>query len=195
MKKLTNLIGLTVLISLSACKGHEKAIMIYANSNIKIDDSQQQITVSDGTTHYEQELEFNSSSPVTLTVTSPGGKQEYTATDDGLYVLNLKTDTVVGSYKHVGESAVTQISQDVAKHDLDSLQKLVADQNVSDANRNYFITPDKMVRISSNPKGKIFGPFTSIPGDFDAGSVPEIYKFYNISEVRDIIANLEKVTK
>ncbi|HEV2355115.1 MAG TPA: hypothetical protein VGR89_12785 [Puia sp.] len=195
MKNLPGLLALTALCSLSACKGHEKAIMIYADSDIKIDDTQKHITVSDGTTHHEQELEFHSSSPVTLTVGSPQGKFDFTATDDGLYVLNLKTDTVVGSYKHVGENAVTHISQEVAKHDLDSLQKLVADQNVSDANRNYFIVPDKMVRISANPKGKIFGPFQSIPGSFDAGSVPEIYKFYNISEVRDIIDNLEKVTK
>jgi hypothetical protein len=52
-----------------------------------------------------------------------------------------------------------------------------------------------MVKISSNPQAKVFGPFTTIPGSFDAGSVPEIYKFYSINEVRGIIDNLQKMTK
>jgi hypothetical protein len=169
--------------------------MVYANSDIKVDEAKQHITVSDGTTHHEQELDFPGSGPVALDVQSPQGKLDITAADDGLYILNLKSDTVVGSYQHVGEdTGQARITQDMLKQKIDSLQKLVQDQNVSDANRNYFIVPGKLVRISANAKGKVFGPFTTIPGSFDAGSAPEIYKFYNISEVREIIGNLEKMT-
>jgi hypothetical protein len=52
-----------------------------------------------------------------------------------------------------------------------------------------------MVRITAETKAKIFGPFTSIPGSFDAGSVPEIYKFYTVPEEREIIDKLQKDMK
>jgi hypothetical protein len=51
-----------------------------------------------------------------------------------------------------------------------------------------------MVRITAEPKAKVFGPYTTIPGSFDAGSVPEIYKFYTVPEVREIIGNLQKMS-
>ncbi|HET6253820.1 MAG TPA: hypothetical protein VFE32_07090 [Puia sp.] len=195
MRKLSGFLFLTALLSLAACKGHEKKILVYASSDIKVDDTKQNITVTEGTTHHEQELDFTTGNPVTLDVQSPAGKLSVTASDDGLYILNLKPDTVVGTYEHVGTAARNDVSQDEAKHAVDSLQKLVMDKNVNEANRNYFIAPGKMVKVTAEPKAKVFGPYTSIPGSFDAGSVPEIYKFYSVSEIRDIIEKLQKATK
>jgi uncharacterized cupredoxin-like copper-binding protein len=195
MKKFHSYLFFATLVCLTACKGHEKKILVYASSDIQVDESKQHITVSEGTTHHEQELDFNTGSPVTLDVQFPQGKTSVTATDDGLYILNLKTDTVVGSYQHVGVSSKNNVTLDEAKRALDSLQKLVLDQNVSDANRNYFIAPGKMVKITAETKAQVFGPYTSIPGSFDAGSVPEIYKFYSVPEVREIIGSLQNATK
>lgn len=195
MQKLAAFALLAVLACFTACKGHEKKIMVYASSDITVDDAKQHITVSDGTTHHEQELDFTGGSPVTLDIQSPQGKFSVTATGDGYYILNLKPDTVIGSYQHVGaDNGEVKITQDMLKKKLDSLQKMVLDQNISDANRNYFIVPGKLVKITSEPKAKVFGPFTTIPGDFDAGSVPEIYKFYSMSEIREIISNLQKMS-
>jgi hypothetical protein len=193
MQKFHSFLFLTILVSLTACKSHEKKILVYASSDIQVDDSKQHITVSEGTTHHEQELEFSTASPVTLDVQSPLGKVSVTATDDGLYILNLKTDTVIGSYRHVGaDNGTLHITQDQLKKSIDSLQKLMHDQNVSEANRNYFIAPGKMARITAETKAKVFGPYTSIPGSFDAGSVPEIYKFYTIPEEREVVDKLLK---
>jgi uncharacterized cupredoxin-like copper-binding protein len=195
MKKFHSYLFFATLVCLTACKGHEKKILVYASSDIQVDESKQHITVSEGTTHHEQELDFNTGSPVTLDVQSPQGKTSVTATGDGLYILNLKMDTVVGSYQHVGANSKNNVTLDEAKRALDSLQKLVLDQNVSDANRNYFIAPGKMVKITAETKAQVFGPYTSIPGSFDAGSVPEIYKFYSVPEVREIIGSLQNATK
>lgn len=195
MQKFHSFLVFTTLVCLTACKGHEKKILVYAGSDIQVDESKQHITVSEGTTHHEQELDFSTGSPVTLDVQSPKGKTSVTAADDGLYILNLESDTVVGSYQHVGASGKNNVSLDEAKHDLDSLQKLVQGLNVSEANRNYFIAPGKMVKITAETKAKVFGPYTSIPGSFDAGSVPEIYKFYSVPEVREIIGSLQNATK
>jgi len=196
MRNLHPFLFLMVLLGLTACKGHEKKIIVYAGSDITIDEAKQHVAVSEGTTHHEQELDFNTGNPVTLDVQSPAGKINVTATDDGLYILNLETDTVVGSFQHVGEdNGGRHVTQNQLKQKIDSLQKLVLDQNVTEANRNYFIVPGKLVKISSNPKGKVFSPFTTIPGAFDAGLVPEIYKFYTLSGIREILDKLQTMTK
>jgi hypothetical protein len=193
MQKFHSFLFLTIFASLTACKSHEKKILVYASSDIVVDDSKQHIVVSDGTTHHEQELDFSSSSPVILDVQSPSGKMSVTAADDGLYILNLKNDTVIGSLRHVGnDNGVPHYTLDQMKHIIDSVQKLMAGQNVSEANRNYFIAPGKLVRISSETKGKVFGPYTSIPGSFDPSSVPEIFKFYTVPEERENVEKLQK---
>jgi hypothetical protein len=191
MKRFSGALLFASLLALTACKGHAKKIVVYASSDIQTDNTKTNITVGDGTTHHEQELDFTGADPVTLNIQSPAGKVTLEAKDDGLYIANLKNDTVIGSYQHVGaEGGEAKITQDALKLKLDSLQKLVAGQNVSEANRNYFITPGKIVKITSDTKAKVFGPFTTIPGAFDAGSVPEIYKFYSVKELREIIGKL-----
>lgn len=185
------------IVCLAACKGHQKKVLVYASDKISVDNTQKHITIANGfgTTHDEQELDFSTADPVTLDVESPQGKYSVTIPDDGLYIANLKTDTVVGSRQHVGTEGgeETHISQDDLKKKLDSLNRLIMDQNVSDANQNYFIAPRQAVRITTETKAKIFGPYTTIPGGFDAGSVPAIYKFYSMPEMREIIAKLEKM--
>ncbi len=195
MKSAPYYLFLILITVFASCASHGKKILVMASSDIQVDPTQKNITVTDGTTHHEKELEFPGSDPVTLTIQSPAGKYTLEATEDGLYVANLKPDTLVGSYQHVGENADAKIGQDQLKQKLDSLQKLVQGQNVSAANRNYFILPGKIAKVGSDTKAKIFGPYTTIPGGFDAGSVPEIYKFYSNKEVRTIIASLTEMTK
>ncbi len=198
MQRLSGFLLLTAIACLSACKGHDKKVVVYASNAIKVDDTKKNVTVAsgDGTTHHEQELDFPTGDPVTIEAQTPQGKTTISVTDDGLYIANLKNDTVIGSQQHIGSEADNgKITQDVLKQKLDSLQKLSIGQNVSEANHNFFIVPGKTVKITSETKARIFGPYTSIPGSFDAGSVPEVYKFYSMKEIREIIGNLEKMTK
>jgi hypothetical protein len=194
MKKTHRLI-FTALLFLGACSSHQKKIIVYANSKIQVDESQKNITVTEGTTQVEQELNFNSGDPVILNITGPGGHFTLEAAEDGLWLANLKKDTVVGSMQHTGETKHTRITQDQLKLQLDSLNKLVKGENVSASAKNYFIPPGKIEKISSFTNAKIFGPFTPVPSAFDAGSVPEIYKFYNLSEEKEIISKLTEMSK
>lgn len=195
MKRFSPSLFVVLALSLGACKGHSKKILIYATSNIQVDNTQKNISVGEGTTHHEQILDFKGGDPVVLNVQSPAGKFTLEASEDGLYLANLKCDTIIGSYQRVGaDNADSRITQDALKQKLDSLQKLLTGANVSDAGRNFFILPGKIARITGETNAKIFGPFTTIPGGFDAGSVPEIYKFYSIKEIREIVGNLTKMT-
>ncbi len=189
MKKTTGLLLLSMLL-FSACKTHQKKILIYANSNIQVDESQKNITVEEGNTQVEKELDFSGSDEVTLNITGPQGHYTLVAKEDGYWLANLKSDTVLGSMQHIGLSAQTRITQEQLKKQLDSLNLLVKGANVSADAKNYFVPPGKIVKISDNTNVKIFGPFTSIPHDFDASTVSEVYKFYNLSEVNKIISKL-----
>ncbi len=194
MKKKSWLLLFIVLV-LSGCKSHQKKILIYANSNIQVDESQKNISVTEGNTQVEKELDFTSSDPVVLNISGPQGHFTLEAKEDGFWLANLKKDTIVGSLQHTGSTANTRITQEELNHRLDSLNQLVKGMNITAQAKNYFITPAKIEKISDNTNVKIFGPFTSIPHDFDAGTVSEIYKFYNISEVNTIIQKLTEMSK
>jgi len=194
MKKISGiLISLTCLIS--ACTSHQKKILVYADSQIEVDESQKNITVREGTTQVEKELEFNSSGPVVLNISSPRGKYTLEVTEEGYWLANLKKDTIVGSMQHTGMTKQTRVTQEQLKLQLDSLGKLVRGANISAAGKNYFIVPGSMEKITNFTTAKIFGPFTPVPAAFDAGSVPEIYKFYKLSEVSEIISKLTEMSK
>ncbi|MBS1596656.1 MAG: hypothetical protein JST75_00415 [Bacteroidetes bacterium] len=185
--------AILILTTIASCS-HKKTILVYSSGEIKLDDSKKNITVSEGTTHQENEIEFSTSGPVTLNVQTPTGKYTLEAPDDGLYIANLKNDTVVGSYQRVGSTSNSKITQEQLKAQLDSLQQLIVGKNISVANKNYFIPPGKISKINTTGTTKIFGPYTSIPASFDAGSVSEIYKFYTNKEVREIIDKLVPMT-
>ena len=87
------------------------------------------------------------------------------------------------------------IPRSLLKQQLDSLQKLIKDSNVSAANRNYFILPNHAVKVTDNTDAFIVGPFhqmTSIKKEGD--KEPEVYRFYMVSEIRETIDHLKSVT-
>lgn len=196
MKKIKIIAAVAFITFISSCASHEKKIILYASNDIQVDESQKNITITEGTTHHEKTLEFSGSDPVALNVTSPAGKFTLQATDDGLYIANLKPDTVVGSYQHIGaDNGTVKITPEGLQSRIDSLRKLIADSNVNVANKNYFIKPGSIAKITTQTKAKVFGPFTTIPSGFDAATVPEIYKFYAVKEEREIIEKLTEMSK
>ncbi|MES1219749.1 MAG: hypothetical protein ABUT20_29885 [Bacteroidota bacterium] len=195
MKKIQTLFTLIIVAILTAC-GHGKKIIVYANTDsFSVDESQKNITFTDGTTHQEKELEFGGS-PVTLTIQSPSGKYTVDAADDGLYILNLQKDTLVGSFQHIGaDNGKVIYTPELIKHTVDSLNQLITGTNISAANKNYFLAPGKILKITANTGAKIYGPYTTIPSGLDASTVSELYKFYTVKDVREIMDKLTGMVK
>ncbi|HVU56004.1 MAG TPA: hypothetical protein VHD83_13160, partial [Puia sp.] len=192
MKKLSvAALSLATLFSLGSCKGHLKKVIVYANSDIQVDNTKTNITVGEGSPHREQELEFTGSGPVTLNVQTASGKITLDVPEDGLYIANLKTDTVIGSYQRTGAgTGDSHITQESLKQKLDSLTLLVKNENVNAANRNFFILPNHIQKLSANAKGTVYGPFKVIPSSLDLSADAEIYKFYSVKEIHDVISKL-----
>src|SRR3569833_1941166 len=128
------------LLSMTACKGQHKKVIVYAGSSIQVDNTKTNITVGESGPLQQKELDLSGSEPVTLNAQTASGKISLDAGEDGLYIANLKSDTIVGSYQRTGtEAGDTRITQEMLKQKFDSVSKLVKGENVSEANRNVFI--------------------------------------------------------
>lgn len=156
---------------------------VQANGNV--------VTLDPGTTHNEITVEADGDS---ISVKSPSGTRSYAVKDAGLYLLNLKNDTLVGSFQRIGTDNSQQvISQDDLFNRVDSLTALMKGSNVSEAAKNYNIPPSTIAKISPNTNAQIIGPFRKIPGSFDPAKEHEVYKFYTNKEVAEIVDNVKKM--
>jgi hypothetical protein len=196
MKKIKNIFAIILLAAFTAC-GHGKKIIVYANTDsFDVDASQKNITLTNGTTHQEKELEFSGSDPVTLNIKSSSGTFTLQATEDGLYIANLQKDTLVGSYQRIGaDNGKVIYTPELVKKTVDSLAQLTTGLNANAANKNYFLLPNKIIKVTENTKAKIYGPYTTIPSGFDATTVPELYKFYTNKDIREIMDKLTGMVK
>ncbi len=191
------LIALCCIITLFGCSAESKKVLIMGRGAITANDNN--ITMKEGSGYSEETVEVTGDKSVTWNVTTPTGNTTVNIpAEKGFYILNLKTDTIVGSQQILGKdlSSGRRISQEELKMKIDSLTKLTAGANVSPGH-SYFILPGQLLKISSNTDAKIFGPFTKIPGTLEAdknGKAPELYKFYTNSEMRELVANLKKMT-
>ena len=195
MKSL-RLIALLTIITFTACKpGVKKQVLIIAKGDISAEGNNITLKGSSGASDKTIEL----SDETSLEVTTPNGKSSMSIpAESGFYIANLRADTLVGSQQMIGTSLSGRtILQEELKGMIDSLNLLLTGANVKAENHNYMVLPNKSIKVSANPKAKVYGPFTKIPGTMDAdenGKAPEIYKFYTNNEMREVIANLIKQT-
>jgi len=186
---------LAAAILLASC-GNQKKLLVLSNNNPAVNEEEKTIVCKATTGHEERSIDFKGDA---LKVSTALGDATINTAEKGYYVINLKqNDTIIGSYQRFttpGE-AHRVMTQDDLKAKIDSLQQLIQGKNVSEANRNFFILPNTGVKISANTKVFVVAPYrpmTEIPPT-DDNTTPEVYQFYAIKEVRDIIANLQKLT-
>lgn len=177
-----------LMLFLIACSGEDKQVLIMSSGSVKI--SGNTITLEPSTRHNEQKI---SVSDEKLNIISPNGNSEVAVNNGGgLYILNLKTDTLVGSYQRIGEQGESEkITQDDLRKRIDSLEQLTKGTNVNSEKRNYFIPPGQVSKISTNGQAQVVGPYLKMPASFESGKEHEIYKFYTNKEVYEIIDKLK----
>ncbi|MEJ7829132.1 MAG: hypothetical protein WKF91_13070 [Segetibacter sp.] len=194
MKKLC-LIVFTALATLTACNnGVKKKVMILGKGDISADGGN--ITLKGTTGSSDKTIDLGDEA--NLEVTMPSGKNSIAVPkEDGFYILNLRTDTIVGSQQNIGSDLGGRtITQEELKVKIDSLTQLTTGANLK-AGQSYLILPNQLIKITDNKGAKVFGPFTKIPGSLDAdenGKAPELYKFFTNTEMRELIVNLKKMT-
>ena len=189
MKRFQELITLCFIVLLSACAGNGKRILIMASGKVQV--SNNTVKLDPGTTHTEKEMNVTGDK---ITVSTPSGTTDFPVPENGLYVLNLKKDTIAGSFQHTGtENHQQVISLENLKTRIDSLEQLMRGANVNAANKNYFIPPNQLVKITDNINAQVIGPYLKMPAAFESGKDHEIYKFYTNKELEEIVERLKKI--
>jgi hypothetical protein len=196
MKKVFGCILVSVLFS--ACTTEvQKKVLVMGQGDLNVNGKV--ISMLKGSGHAEKEVAINEEGAIDLTVTTAAGKQTYSLpADKGYYILNLKTDTLVGSRQLIGRDLTNTkvMTQEELKVKIDSLVSMTQGSNIDNSN-NFIVLPNKPLMVSADLNARIYGPFRKIPSKIDATSdnkEPELYKFYTNTEVRDLIKNLRELT-
>lgn len=172
-----------VAVLFAACSGGGKKVLVMASGKIQANGNT--VTLEPGTTHNETTIVPDGDK---ITVNAPDGKKEFDVKDAGLYLLNLKKDTLAGSYQKTGtDNSQIKITEESLWQRVDSLTLLMKGQNVNAANRNYSIPPFSIAKITDNTEAEIVGPYRKIPGSLDPSKKHEVYKFYTNKELAEII--------
>lgn len=190
-KLLTNLFIVFIAILAGCSGGVEKKVLVMASG--KIDVQGNTVNFQPSSQHNEVEVGVTGDK---LTVASPSGSSDFPVPENGLYILNLKKDTLVGSYQRLGTDNSQQvISQENLKSRIDSLNQLMVGSNTNAANRNFNIPPNQLSKITANTNAQIVGPYKKMPASFEAGKEHEIYKFYTNKEMQEIINKLKPMVE
>lgn len=182
---------------LTACSSnkHEKKVVIMSNGKLTMDESKQKIKQEPGNTHVEEILEFNTDK-VTLQVESAQANKSFELTEGGVYVLNLKVDTLVGGIVNYSEAPkATSISGEQLERMIDSTRQMLEGKNASDEKKTYFIVPGNIKKISPDANVRVIGPYKGIPYKVEvdeSGKAIEIYKFFTNKQKRETLEDMLK---
>jgi len=193
MKRLTAL--LSVIVLLASCeKSGTKKVYVLSEGTADINTNDRTITTK-GRGHEEKEVLFYDDGKITLNVSSQAGKAEVALPDDGIYILNTKKDTIVGSFVNYAapKTEVKHLSDAELAAYVDSLQQIVSGN--AKAGKTFYILPNQAVKITSNMDATVITPYhqmTSI--EYKKGQSPEVYRFYPISESRATLDKLKTMT-
>ena len=193
MKKLLSILS---IIALCSCNDSAKKIIVMSKGPADVNTDAKTITAKDGAGH-EEKMFVLGSGAYSFKLSTPAGEATVELKDNGLYVINVKNDTIIGTYMKYNDpsKANATITQEDLKHRIDSLQQLMEGKNVSAANRNFFVLPKYAVKVSDNTDAQIVGPYHQMrSAEKVNGKDPEIYRFYSIKEIREMIAKLRVLT-
>lgn len=190
----TAIAAIAFFASCSSGGGGGKKVVIFSSGKMEADAaSKSTIKFEPGNRHEEIELNLTGNDK-TVTVKTSAGDKTYDVPDDGLYLLNLKADTVIGSIVNFGSGAQrTNIGSDELDYLIDSTKKLMSGEGASDAKKTYFLVPNSIKKITDNLNATLLSPYKNIPYEVNAddkGNAPEYYKFFTNSQKREALKEL-----
>src|SRR5215471_2185780 len=200
MKPMSLISLFLIVIFFAACSsgGGGKKLSVMSSGKISVNPQDNKtIDFEPSNQHNEMELNFSDNAKVTITVkTAGGGTATYDMPDNGAYVLNLKSDTMIGNlvnYGNVGRPS--SISSEQVQHMIDSTQDLLLGKNANDEKKTFWLVPNTIKKISPNSNAKILSPYKLIPYEVELdkeGKAPETYKFFTNKQKREDLDELLK---
>lgn len=187
--------ALSVIALFSSCASGHKKVIVLSQGTANIDTDNRTITTS-GNGHEEKTVLFHDEGKIELQLTTQQGKFPVPLEGTGVFILNAKQDTIVGSFVNytAPKTKGERIGEEELRANIDSLEQIVSGK-VSAEKKTFFILPGQAVRVSENTEAHIVTPYhqmTSI--SVKQGQTPEVYRFYPISEVRATLLKLKGFT-
>jgi hypothetical protein len=183
-----------IAIAFAACSGanSSKKIIVMASGTITV--TGKTIKLEPSFSHNEQELIFKDDK-LTLTVQNTEGPgKTFDIADNGIYVLNLQKDTIIGGLVNYGASGRPgSITGEQMDHIIDSTKQLMLGTNASDAKGTYFLVPFTIKKVSTKSSTRVIGAFKGIPytnSADDSGALPDIIKFFTNTQKREALQDL-----
>ncbi len=193
-------IALFLIAGLASCSsGGGKKVFVMSSGKLTVDaNDQKNITIEPGTTHNEQEITLTGSGKETLTVKVGAESKTFDVDQPGHYVLNFKSDTLVGGLVNYGSGGkTTNLTGEDVDRMIDSTQQLLQGKNTDDK-KSFFVIPGTLKKVSDNAEARIIGPYKGIPGTIDvdaSGKTPEMFKFFTNKQKREALDDLIKQRK
>lgn len=189
--------GSLMAVSCSPTDKGTRKLFVISSGEMKIDKANPQtIQFEPSGQHNEEELSFDGKEKVTVTVAMKDGNKTFELPDEGTYLLNLKSDTVIGSAVNYGNSGVpAKIDEAEVTRIIDSTQQLMAGKNASDTDKSFWLPPYTIHKISANNKAVILSPYKNIPYKIEVdekGNAPEMYKFFTNTQKREALNDMIK---
>jgi hypothetical protein len=197
MRAISFLTAIAVILLASACSGGSdggKKVVVWSSGNMVLDPANKTtIKFEPGNRHNEEVITLTGSDK-SITVKSASGDKTYEIPDNATYLLNLKADTVIGSYVNFGSGqGATKLDAETLDRMIDSTQKLMTGEGASDANKSYNLPPNSIKKISTNINANLLSPYKNIPYEVtpdEKGNAPEYYKFFTNKQKRDALKEL-----
>ena len=197
MKSISFLTAIAVILLASACSGGSdggKKVVVWSSGNMVLDPANKTtINFEPGNRHNEEVITLTGSDK-SITVKSPSGDKTYEIPDNATYLLNLKADTVIGSYVNFGSGqGATKLDAETLDRMIDSTQKLMTGEGASEANKSYNLPPNSIKKISTNLSANLLSPYKNIPYEVtpdEKGNAPEYYKFFTNKQKREALKEL-----
>lgn len=199
MKFSSFLIAIAAIVFITACGssggGGEKKLVVWSSGKMKHDaaNSNTIINLEPGNRHEDLKIRL-ASSDKSVTVKTPSGDKTYELPEEGVYLLNLKADTVIGSIVTFGSNTQrTNIGAEELDFMIDSTKKLMSGEGASDAKKTYFLPPGSIKKITATQGATLLSPYELIPYQVEAddkGNAPEFYKFFTNTQKREALKEL-----
>jgi hypothetical protein len=189
--------AIAAIAFLAACssgeKGGGKKVVIWANGTITLDANKTTVNFEPSNRHNELDVPLTGSDNK-ITIKTASGEKAYDVPDAGIYLLNLKVDTVIGSIVSFGSNRQrTNIGSDELDYLIDSTKKLMSGEGASDAKKTYNVPPNSIKKITTNESATLLSPYKNIPYQVtpdEKGNAPEIYKFFTNTQKRETLKEL-----
>ena len=192
-RKLFSIMIVAMLIVVACSPGIDKKVVVMSSGKIQVDNNAKTVTFEPGTQHNEAEISLGPNDKAVIVKTAAGEKS-YELPENGLYILNLKSDTLIGNMVNFGSSGVpASISSEQLQHIVDSTRALINGENASDERKTYFIIPNTVKKLTTNLNAQLLNPYKNVPYKVEAdkeGKAPEIYKFSTNKQKRESLDEL-----